>query len=128
MVELGTQPGFFGGAPVGFQVVFILVTAGILFTVVMAVVKGISNAAAPLLTVEVKVVAKRYKVKGHMHTQDNVPMHSSTTYYFVTFEKENGERIELQVKDREFGLIVEGDVGTLSYQGDWFRGFLRRQR
>ncbi|MCE3200549.1 DUF2500 family protein [Paenibacillus sonchi] len=33
--------------------------------------------------------------------------------------------MELMVPDKEFGLIVEGDQGQLSYQGTRFKGFVR---
>lgn len=39
-------------------------------------------------------------------------MTSSYTTYYVTFEVESGDRIELIVPDREYGLMVEGDQGT----------------
>lgn len=49
---------------------------------------------------------------------------SSTTYY-TTFETEAGERIELALSGKEYGLIVEGDEGELIYQGEWFKQFKR---
>ncbi|MBW4083991.1 DUF2500 domain-containing protein [Paenibacillus sp. S150] len=45
--------------------------------------------------------------------------------FYVTFEFQDGSRAELMVPDREFGLIVEGDKGRLSYQGTRFKGFVR---
>lgn len=42
-------------------------------------------------------------------------MGSSTyTHYFVTFELEKGKRLELGVKDAEFGMLAEGDQGVLT--------------
>lgn len=55
---------------------------------------------------------------GHHH------YHTSTTYY-VTFEVESGDRMELQLEGFEYGLLVEGDKGNLSFQGTRFLGFER---
>lgn len=43
----------------------------------------------------------------------------------VTFELENGKRLELGVKDPEYGMLAEGDRGRLSYQGTRYLGFER---
>ena len=51
-------------------------------------------------------------------------MGSSTyTNYFVTLELENGSRVELGVKDPEYGMLAEGDQGVLSFQGTRYLGF-----
>ena len=72
------------------------------------------------------------KVSGHGGTMmaNRVPamntIHSSTyTDYFVTFELENGKRMELGVKDADFGMLAEGDQGRLSWQGTRYLGFER---
>ncbi len=65
----------------------------------------------------VKVITKRTNVSGGR---------GSTTYYFITFEFEkNGNRQEFQVSGNTFGLIAEGDRGTLSYKEDRFIKFDR---
>lgn len=51
--------------------------------------------------------------------------HSSYSTYFVTFEVESGDRIEFEVKDTEYGMIVEGDDGELAFQGSRYHGFIR---
>lgn len=110
-------------------VVFAVLLAG-------AVGRGIyvwmRNNRATQETVDARVVAKRMKVSGHGGTMAarNVStmntIHSSTyTQYFVTFELENGRRVELGVKDAEYGLLAEGDQGRLSYQGTRYLGFER---
>lgn len=63
------------------------------------------NNNSPQETVNAQVVAKRMKV--------------------VTFELENGKRLELGVKDPEYGMLAEGDRGRLSYQGTRYLGFER---
>ena len=92
----------------------------------------IRNNNAPLETVDARVVAKRMKVSGRGGTlmTNRISAMStvgSSTYtrYFVTFEPENGRRIELGVKDPEYGMLAEGDRGRLSYQGTRYLGFER---
>ncbi len=105
-------------------------------TILVAAVKGIStwrhNNAQPVLSVTVKVVGKRADVSHHTHTQanngiDHSNFHSSTTYY-VTFEVESGDRLEFKVSGREYGMIAEGDVGKLTFQGTRYLGFEREKR
>ena len=89
----------------------------------------IRNNNSPRETVNARVVTKRMKVSGHGHMMMNRTaamngMGSSTyTRYFVTFELEKGKRIELGVKDAEYGMLAEGDEGMLSYQGTRYLGF-----
>ena len=40
---------------------------------------------------------------------------------------ESEDRVELEVEDTDYGLMVEGDTGMLSSQGDAFKGFRRQQ-
>ena len=90
------------------------------------------NNRSPQETAEAKVVAKRMKVTGHgghtaVRSVSAMNTVSSSTYtrYFVTFELENGRRLELGVKDPEYAMLAEGDKGRLSYQGTRYLGFER---
>ena len=47
------------------------------------------------------------------------------TQYFVTFEDLAGNRTEVSVTGREYGMLAEGDRGQLSIQGSRFLGFER---
>jgi hypothetical protein len=70
---------------------------------------------SPRLTAEASVVSKRTHVWGdHSHTD-----------YYVTFEFESGDRLELKIPHDRFGYLVEGDKGKLSFQGSRFFGFER---
>jgi hypothetical protein len=53
---------------------------------------------------------------GHEH---------ATTNYYVTFQLENGERLEFLVKGTEYGMLSESDHGRLSHQGTRYHGFER---
>lgn len=69
------------------------------------------------------VVAKRTNVSRH-HT-DNTMSHTFTTYY-ATFQVESGDRMELEVDGSDYGMLVEGDTGKLSFQGTRYLGFERK--
>ena len=81
------------------------------------------NNHAPRLCVPAAVVAKRTEVSRH-HT-DNTMTHTFTTYY-ATFQVESGDRMELEVDGSDYGMLVEGDIGKLSFQGTRYLGFARR--
>ena len=91
----------------------------------------IRNNNSPVQTVDARIVSKRVKVSGHGMTRAGriSAMHEvgSPTYtsYFATFEMEGGKRLELGVKDSEFGMLAENDSGRLSFQGTRYLGFER---
>ena len=58
------------------------------------------------------------------HHTDNTMAHTFTTYY-VTFQVESGDRMELTVSGSDYGMLVEGDIGKLSFQGTRYLGFER---
>ena len=45
--------------------------------------------------------------------------------YYVTFLVESGDRIELCVSGTEYGMLVEGDTGRLTFQGTRYLSFER---
>lgn len=121
--------GGFGGFDlfgIMFTIVFLLVTG----TFIVILVKGLSewnkNNHSPKLKAPAAIVAKRTNVSRHRHGGANGHHHhhTSTTYY-VTFQVESGDRMELHVSGQEFGLLVEGDHGNLSFQGTRYLGFER---
>ena len=119
--------GVFGLFGVIFPLMFFLVFGMILFTFIKGIGEWNKNNNSPRLTVDATVVAKRNQVSHHHHNHDGAGMHTthSTTYY-VTFEVESGDRMELHVSGPEFGLLVEGDFGRLTFQGTRYISFVRR--
>lgn len=116
----------FGFGMVGFELMFQLVFFVVLGVIVVQAIRGIGqwgkNNASPRLTVEATVVAKRTNVTHHHHTD----MPSSTaTQYYATFQVESGDRMELSLSGREYGMMVEGDKGKLTFQGTRFLSFER---
>lgn len=118
---------FFGGMPPFFMLMFLLMFGLFIFSIGKSIAQAAKNAKSPIITVEAKIIAKRIDVSHHTHnTGDNNAMHtSSSTTYYITFETEHGERIELSLSGRMYGLLVEGDNGKLTYQGTWFKDFQR---
>lgn len=83
---------------------------------------GTATTNPPRLTVEATVTAKRTQVSYHHDA--NGPSHTSTRYY-VTFQVESGDRMELPVSGPEYGMLAEGDRGRLTFQGTRYLGFER---
>lgn len=108
-----------------FPLMFMLVFGIILYSFFKGIKENQYNNKQPIIPVDAKIVAKRYDVSHHHHhTNDNLH-HSSSTRYYVTFELMNGERMELYIPKNEVGMLVEGDKGTLSFQGTRFISFVR---
>lgn len=119
----------------GFRLTGILGT--LIFVVVIGIflvvaIKGISqwnqNNHSPRLTVSASVVAKRAHVSHqHSHNHHGTGMHHTSTFttYYVTFQVESGDRMELNVAGHEYGMLTEGDRGMLTFQGTRYLGFER---
>lgn len=109
-----------------FPIMFFLVFGLIIFTFIKGFKQNMYNNRQPIVPVNAKIVAKRYNVSHHDHNDANNMHHtSSSTWYYATFEMSNGERMELQVPPGEFGMLAEGDEGTLQFQGTRFISFTR---
>ncbi len=84
------------------------------------------NNHSPRLTVEATVIAKRHDVSRHRQGDAGDHHHYHTTNtYFVTFQVASGDRMELQLQGHEYGLLIEGDTGKLTFQGTRYLGFER---
>lgn len=124
----GMFPAGFGMFGVMFTVVFVLILGVILVTLVRSIGEWNKNNHSPRLTVDAKVVAKRTNVSRHHHSggTNHMGHTSASTTYYVTFEVASGDRMELRLQGHEYGLIVEGDRGELTFQGTRFLGFTRK--
>ena len=105
-----------------FYVVFFLVIAMFIFVFVKGISEWVHNNNSPRLSVDAKIVDKR--MATHHHHSNGHHHHSHT--YHITFEVQSGDRMELKVSRSEFGLLVEGDEGVLSFQGTRYLGFERK--
>jgi len=108
-----------------FPIMFMIVFGVIIFSIAKNISTNMHNNKQPIIPVEAKIVSKRYDVSNYRHSTNNNIHRSSSTSYYVTFELNNGERLEFLVPSYDFGMIVEGDNGTLSFQGTKFISFIR---
>ena len=112
-----------------FEIMFFIMFGLFFVAFVVTLLKGLGewnkNNHSPKLTVPVTVVAKRTNVSRHHNGGKHHHTSTSTTYY-VTFQVESGDRMELHLHGSEFGLIVEGDKGLLTFQGTRFLNFERQ--
>ena len=110
-----------------FNVMFFLIFFLILGMFLFMIVKGLStwnkNNQSPRLTVDATVVAKRTDVTHH-HGND---MATHSTWYYATFQVESGDRMEFAVDGMEYGMLAEGDMGKLSFQGTRYLSFERER-
>lgn len=119
----------FGGAM--FSVIDTIVIIGFVVILGMIVIQAVNgtiqwnrNNQSPVLTVDAAVVTKRSQVSVHGQA-GNQTAAASSTEYFVTFEVESGDRMEFYVPAQEYGMLAEGDVGKLTFQGSRYKEFIR---
>ena len=114
-----------------FPVVFLTVFAMVLFTFIRGIAEWNKNNPSPRLTVPAKVTGKRQNTTHHRHPNagDVSGAHgyhtTSNTAYYVTFQVDSGDRLELSVSGAEYGMLAEGDVGSLTFQGTRYLAFQR---
>jgi hypothetical protein len=117
------HPGYvFGIVPVPLFILIAAAAAFVLVVFILVIAAILRNAAEhrrnmslPPQNDHARVVAKRTAVSGEM----------TTTRYYVTFELDSRERVELRVAGSEYGMLAEGDEGTLTRQGTEYVSFVR---
>lgn len=120
----------FGGilfiiVPVMIFICFIVVFGTIIIGSIRGVTEWKKNNDSPVLTVDAIVVTKRTDTHYH-HNSVNENVHSSSsTRYYVTFQVESGDRMELKMTGSQYGMLVEGDKGELTFQGTRYLEFKR---
>lgn len=129
------MPDGFGFMDTVFPVFFILMFCLVFGLIIYALMKGVqekkANDAAPVLTVDALVKTKRVAVHNSAHNQsaEGVPLMARPSHasYYVTFEVESGDRMELRVGQNQFGQLAEGDRGRLTFQRTRFHKFERQR-
>lgn len=112
--------------PILFMLVFILIFGTIVATMIKNISKWKKNMNSPRITVPATVVSKRSDVQFYHHNTNNNMHHTTrSTNYFVTFQVESGDRMELNMDGNEYGLLIEGDHGNLTFQGTKYISFER---
>lgn len=125
----------YDGFDVGFSVMSFIVFVFVIGIFITIVVSGISiwnkNNNSPRLTVAAQIVSKRTNISHHSHANagDVTGMQGystdSSTWYYVTFQVDSGDRMEFSVTGSEYGMLAEGDTGRLSFQGTRYLSFER---
>ena len=101
----------------------LLILIVIVFVIIFwAIIKGIAekykNYNSPIIPIEAKIISKNMAVSG-----DGTHVYTSIS---ITFEFSNGERKIFRVPPKEYGLLAEGDVGVLTFQGTRYISFERK--
>ena len=111
-----------------FPIIWVLMFLLIFGVFAVSIGKSISqwnkNNHSPRLTVDARVLAKRHDVSRRRSAGEHHHYRTVNTY-FVTFEVESGDRLELQLPSHKYGLLIEGDTGKLTFQGTRYLGFER---
>jgi hypothetical protein len=94
--------------------------AAFLYNVIKGIRRWSFNNNQPLELETAAVRSRRTNIVGGSND-------TTRTDYFVTFELKNGDRLEFEVKPAEFGQLVDGDYGKLSFQGTRYLGFEREK-
>ena len=114
----------FNGFDMLFNIAFALIFCSVFIILAYGIITSITtwnkNNHSPRLNVSARVVAKRTEVSHHQHPN------TSSTSYDVTFEADSGDRIEFSMSGSEYGMLIEGDAGTLNFQGTRYLGFERK--
>lgn len=105
--------------PIFIGLIAIIIFGGIIFAIVKAIGTWNSNNNSPKLTIPAEVVTKRTKTSGGSGDS------SASTWYYATFQVESGDRMELAVNGSQYGMLADGDVGILTFQGTRFVDFER---
>ncbi|WP_243370787.1 DUF2500 domain-containing protein [Tetzosporium hominis] len=101
-------------------VVFVAVISVFIFGIGGFIKTWSKNNNSPQLTIPATVKTKRTETSGG-HGDS-----AASTWYYVTFEVQSGDRMELPVRGHEFGQLAEGDLGLLTFQGTRFINFERK--
>ena len=114
-----------------FPILFLLFIGMFFFALISNLRTWNKNNHSPRLTVPATVVSKRTDVShsSSANAGDMSGAHgydtSTFTSYYVTFQVESGDRMEFEVDGSDYGLLVQGDIGKLSFQGTRYLGYER---
>lgn len=110
-----------------FPIIFIAIFGIILISILKRFLQWNKNNNCPIEQENAQIVAKRMCNAIHInnHAHNGINAHQSTTTYYITFEIQTKERVELQVSGKQYGLLLEGDCGLLSSQGTRYKDFQR---
>lgn len=112
-----------------FGILFSFLPLGMIGLIVFLVMRGVRNARMQaagqtgqpaVFSVPARILSRRAGAGQPVAMQPAAPV-----WHFVTFEFQNGERLELPVSGPDFEQLIEGDYGTLTFAGRKYLGFVR---
>lgn len=112
----------YGEMPTFFSLFFLLIVGFIIFSIIKGLSQWSKNNNSPTLSVPAQVVTKRSNTHG------GVGDTAASTTYYVTFQVASGDRMELRLSGREYGMLAEDDLGVLTFQGTRFHSFERQMK
>ncbi|MDN4607742.1 DUF2500 domain-containing protein [Sporosarcina highlanderae] len=110
----------FSFGPIFITAISALVFGFFIFMIIKGIGQWSKNNNSPRLTIPAHVVTKR------AHTSGGSGDSSASTWYYATFQVESGDRMELAVGAKEYGMLAEGDIGMLTFQGTRYLRFERK--
>lgn len=118
----------FGSSENFYIVPFIILFAAIIvLSLVIIIAHWIKDRRSPRIAVQATISDKRIQ-KDYVSRQRNAApgMHSHRMLtYYVTFDLETCEHIELRVSKLKYAELKKGSSGKLTYQGTRYIGFER---
>ena len=110
---------------VGFFLMFFAIFGITIYSIIKGVAAKKRDDAVPVLDVWARVTGKRASDVRRRSTMNTANYGYGYTEYYATFQVASGDRMELAVSGEEYGLLREGDEGTLRFQGKRFLCFAR---
>ena len=103
-----------------FSIISVLIAVFIIGTIIFVFANIIKewnkNNHSPKLSVPAVAVSRRAQRSD------------DSTWYYITFQVESGDRMEFMVNSSVYGTIIEGDFGKLTFQGSRYLDFDRFNR
>lgn len=133
-IDMGFNDKFDSGVIIMFYIVTIIVVIGFLIVFVLVAINLYKackikkkNDNSPRITVTSKVVSKRTDISYYNSgVNSDFNDRRTSTKYYAAFEVESGDRMELEMSGSDFGILVEGDEGRLTFQGTRYISFERQ--
>jgi hypothetical protein len=97
--------------------IIIIILGIFLFVIFPRIIKWFRNNSADLIETQAKIISRRTNVSSRMF--------GTSTWYYITFDLDEMRRLELRVTGNQFGLIVDGDHGKVTFKGTRFISFKR---
>ena len=107
-----------------FFVAFLFVFSIFVLTGLKSITEWNKNNNSPKLTVDARVIKKRNQVSNSDYLDHNGMIHTTSSIsYYVTFQVEREDQIEMRLSRKDYIMLVEGDYGKLTFQGTRYISF-----